>query len=90
MQIGDLIHANDRMQTGYSYRIEAPIGDDFAPGFAPFPPIEMLAMEVFEGKYLGDCRDEFPASWFEKAKLSDQPTPSLNYFGAKSRQPLST
>ena len=88
--IGDEIHVDDRMQSGYTYRLEAPEGADFDPGFAPYhTPAEMLAMGVFEGKYLNDCRGEFPASWFEGAKLSDLPDPSVNYFGVKSRQPLS-
>lgn len=31
-----------------------------------------------------DCRDEFPASWFRKAKLSPgHRDPSLNYFGVR-------
>ena len=88
--IGDEIHVDDRMQSGYTYRLEAPEGADFDPGFAPYhTPAEMLAMGVFEGKYLNDCRGEFTASWFEGAKLSDLPDPSVNYFGVKSRQPLS-
>ena len=89
-QKGDRIVVNDRMQQGYSYVLEAGTGrishDDFTPHFTPK---EMLAMGVFEGKYLNDCRDEFPQSWFDGAKLSDKPDPSLNYFGIKSRQPLS-
>jgi hypothetical protein len=48
----------------------------------------MLGMGVFEGKYVNDCRDEFPARWYEGAKLSDSPDPKINYFGVKSRQPL--
>lgn len=89
-QIGATIHVNDRMQTGYAYELVAPIGDGFAPDFRPYhTPPEMLAMGVFEGKYCSDCRDEFPDSWFRNARLSDVPDPSLNYFGIKSRQPLS-
>ena len=60
------------------------------PGFTPkFSPKEMLAMGVFEGKYLNDCRDEFPADWFRGARIAEHPDPALNYFGIKSRQPLS-
>jgi hypothetical protein len=36
-----------------------------------------------------DCRKEFPASWFKRAKLSpDRARASLNYFGANASQPL--
>ena len=90
MQIGDVIHVNDTMQTDYSYVLSEPMGEDFAPGFEPhLTPQEMLEMGVFEGKYCNDCTNEFPASWFENAKLSEKPDPSVNYFGIKSRQPLS-
>lgn len=85
------IVVDDKMQSGYSYVLTAPEGADFDPSFAPFyTPAEMLRMGVFEGKYCNDCRDELPDAWFEKAKLSDKPDPSLNYFNIKSRQPLST
>ena len=40
------------------------------------------------GKYLNDCRDEFPDDWFKNAKLSNTPNPQINYFGLKSRQSL--
>lgn len=81
---------NDRMQRDYSYTREAPVGQQFDPQFEPHhTPAEMLAMGVFEGKYLNDCTDEFPADWFANAKLSDTPDPKVNYFGVKSRQPLS-
>ncbi|UWQ10544.1 hypothetical protein K3X41_11645 [Aliiroseovarius crassostreae] len=89
-QVGDEIHVNDKMQSGYSYRLEAPVGAEFASGFTPHhSPAEMLAMGVFEGKYLNDCRDEFPQTWFDGAKLSDRPDETVNFFGVKSRQPLS-
>ena len=85
-----MIEVDDRMQRGYSYALEAPEGAGFADGFAPhLTPPEMLRMGVFEGKYMNDCRAEFPADWFDCAKLSDKPDPSVNYFGVKSRQPLS-
>ncbi|MCW8836831.1 MAG: hypothetical protein OQJ99_10770 [Rhodospirillales bacterium] len=81
---------SDRMQHGYSYRIDAPAGGDFAPGFTPhFTPAEMLALGIFEGKYCNDCRAELPEEWFLNAKISETPDPSLNCFGVKSRQPLS-
>jgi len=90
MAVGDTIHVHDKMQRGYSYRLEAAAGRGFASGFNPaLTPAEMLKLGVFEGKYCNDCRAEFPASWFKDARLSDEPDPSVNCFGIKSRQPLS-
>lgn len=78
------------MQTGYSYQLVAPVGENFSIEFRPFySPQQMLEMGVFEGRYCNDCTNEFPAEWFENAKLSSQPDPAVNYFGIKSRQPLS-
>jgi hypothetical protein len=88
--IGETVTVNDRMQRNYQYEIVARTGEDFMPGFRPhFSPAEMLAMGIFEGKYCNDCRNEFPDEWFAKARTSDRPNPKLNYFGVKSRQPLS-
>lgn len=89
-RLGDTILVNDSFQRGYRYRISAPIGEDFAADFSPrFTPAEMLKLGVFEGKYINDCRGEFPETWFLEARLSDKPDPSINCFGVKSRQPLS-
>ena len=88
--LGRYIEVNDKMQSDYVYELVAPIGAEFDANFKPFhTPPEMLAMGVFEGKYCNDCTDEFPKQWFENAKLSDNPDASVNYFGIKSRQPLS-
>ena len=77
------------MQSDYRYQLVEPMGENFDPAFKPhFSPKEMLELGVFEGKYMNDCRDEFPEDWYEQAKLSDTPDPSLNHFGIKSRQPL--
>jgi hypothetical protein len=84
-----LIHVNDLMQSDYSYTLIEPMGENFDPDFRPaFTPQEMLEYGVFEGKYLNDCRDEFPAEWYKTARLSDKPDASINCFGIKSRQPL--
>ena len=82
---------NDKMQQGYTYRCDAPIGQDFGDDFRPdLTPKEMLHLGVFEGHYLNDCQDEFPSDWFVGSKLSfDQPDPQKNCFGIKSRMPLS-
>jgi len=88
--IVDVIVVNDKMQEGYTYELVAPMGEDFDESFSPhFTPKEMLKLGVFEGKYLNDCQNEFPADWFDDAKISDKPNEQLNYFGIKSRQPLS-
>jgi len=82
---------NDRMQRGYTYLLTEPAGRNFDPDFRPeLTPAEMLALGVFSGKYMTDCRAEFPASWFRRAKLSpERPDPALNFFGVKASQPLS-
>jgi hypothetical protein len=90
MQKGDVISVNDRMQKDYAYRLDAEMGADFDPRFTPaLTPKQMLKLGAFEGKYINDCRDEFPTDWFAEAKLSDRPDPSVNCFAIKSRQPLS-
>jgi hypothetical protein len=62
---------NDKMQQGYRYVLTKPVGRGFDPGFTPqLTPREMLELGVFGGKYMTDCRAEFPKSWFARAKLS--------------------
>ncbi|MGV3556289.1 MAG: hypothetical protein ACO1OD_13650 [Croceibacterium sp.] len=82
---------NDRMQRGYRYVRSAPTGEGFDPAFQPeLTPPEMLELGVFCGKYLTDCREEFPAGWFEKAKLSrGRKDCTLNYYGIEAGKPLS-
>ena len=47
------------------------------------------ALGVFGGKYMTDCRDEFPASWFAHAKLChERHDPRLNDFGVNASQSL--
>ncbi len=54
---------NDRMQQGYSYLLTEPGGRNFHSDFDPeLTPKEMLAMGIFGGKYMTDCRDEFPVA----------------------------
>jgi len=82
---------NDKMQSGYRYELTEPEGKNFDAEFQPdLTPKQMLAFGVFCGKYMTDCRDEFPRDWFADAKLSpDGADCSLNYFGIKASQPLS-
>ena len=85
------IEVSDRMQANYAYRLTEPTGKNFHSDFRPeLTPKQMLALGVFGGKYMTDCRDEFPADWFEKAKLcSERHDPKLNCFGVNASQPLS-
>lgn len=82
---------NDKMQKGYSYVLSEPAGRNFDPEFKPeLTPRQMLRLGVFGGKYMTDCRREFPRSWFKGAKLSPRARdPSLNFFGVDASQPLS-
>ncbi|HBG77466.1 MAG TPA: hypothetical protein DDW84_01260 [Phycisphaerales bacterium] len=86
-----IVVVNDRIQKNYRYEIAAPVGRNFAPGFRPqLTPKEMLQLGVFGGKYMTDCRDEFPDDWFKNAKLSpDKHDAKLNFFGVDASQPLS-
>ena len=82
---------NDRMQKGYRYVLVAPTGRNFDPDFRPeLSPPEMLGLGIFGGKYMTDCKDEFPRSWFALAKLSPKHTDTrLNFFGVDASQSLS-
>jgi len=75
------VQINDKMQNGYYYLTE-PIGKNFDPKFKPeLTPKEMLELGVFGGKYMTDCKDEFPSSWYKDAKLSpNKKNPQLNFF----------
>ena len=88
--MNERVVVNDRMQRGYIYYRTEPIGRNFAPDFQPeLTPKELLALGVFGGKYMTDCRREFPQSWFTHAKLC--PThhdAKFNYFGVNASQSL--
>ena len=73
------------MQQGYRYLLTAPEGRDFDPAFKPeLAPKEMLELGVFGGKYMTDCREEFP-DWYEHAKLChERRDPSLNFYGVNA------
>jgi hypothetical protein len=86
-----VVIVNDKMQRGYRYILTAPQGRHFDPEFHPeLTPKEMLTLGVFCGKYMTDCRNEFPLSWFAHAKLPPSGRDcSLNFFGVDASQPLS-
>jgi hypothetical protein len=85
------ILVNDSMQKNYRYVLSEPTGKHFDPEFDPdLTPKQMLALGVFGGKYMTDCKKEFPAEWFAHAKLADgDADPKLNYFKVKASQSLS-
>lgn len=82
---------NDRMQQGFTYWLTEPVGEHFDPEFKPeLTPGELLELGVFGGKYMTDCADEFPAEWFEHARLNpERHDPDLNFFGINASKPLS-
>jgi len=81
---------NDQMQENYTYTLSAPMGEDFAANFTPdLTPKQMLALGIFGGVYMRDCRDEFPEDWFTDAKLAPGGRdPKLNYFEINASQSL--
>jgi len=87
------VTVNDRMQKGYRYQRVARPGRDFDAEFRPdLTPAEMLSLGVLCGRYMTDCREEFPDSWFAHAKLAEGARGrdcALNFFGVDASQPLS-
>lgn len=86
-----LVTVSDKMQANYVYTLSEPIGRNFQKGFEPeLTPKEMLSLGIFGGKYMTDCKNEFPDDWFKNAKLCHiNHDPDLNYFGINASQPLS-
>ena len=85
-----IIIVNDLMQKDYRYVLSEPEGLNFDPEFKPeLTPPEMLKLGIFGGKYMTDCRNEFPESWFIDAKLCHEKHRSeLNYFGINASKSL--
>ena len=85
------IVVNDFMQKNYTYYRTEPVGRNFDPEFSPeLTPEQMLRMGVFGGKYMTDCRDEFPEKWFTRAKLChERHDAKLNFFRVNASLPLS-
>jgi hypothetical protein len=82
---------NDMMQKGYEYYLTSPVGKNFDPNFIPeLTPKEMLELGVFGGKYMTDCKFEFPEDWYVNAKLCHEfHDPELNFFKVNASQSLS-
>lgn len=67
------------------------MGKNFDMEFKPdLTPKKMLELGVFGGKYMTDCKKEFPKTWFLKAKLShEKHDPKINFFKVNASQGLS-
>ncbi len=85
-----IVTVDDKFQKGYKYELSELVGRNFALDFKPeLTPKEMLKLGVFGGKYMTDCKKEFPKTWFTHAKLSPKHhDDSLNYFHKHASQPL--
>ena len=85
------IAVDDVMQSNYVYYCTEPIGRNFHADFRPdLSPKLMLKLGIFGGKYMTDCRNEFPVDWFSDAKLCPGArNPDLNWFGVNASQSLS-
>lgn len=93
-KINKKVRVHDKMQKGYVYSLTEPVGKNFDPIFKPqLTPKQMLSLGVFGGRYMRDCKKEFPEDWFKKAKFHPEGKPGhdkkLNYFGVDASQPLS-
>lgn len=94
MSMNKKVIVNDKMQLNYEYFLTAPMGKNFDSRFRPeLTPKQMLALGVFGGRYMRDCKREFPKDWFSKAKLHLEGLPGndkeLNFFKVDASQPLS-
>ena len=80
----------DKMQSGY-YFLSEKEGRNFPSEFKPeLTPKEMLELGVFGGRYMRDCKNEFPDYWFDNAKFAkDKKDISLNFFKVDASLPLS-
>ena len=85
------VTVNDKMQRNYVYDISEKQGKNFDKDFKPeLTPKEMLALGIFGGKYMTDCKEEFPRDWFKQVKLcSEKHDAKLNFFGVNASQSLS-
>jgi len=84
------IVVTDLMQQDYVYWRTEPAGRNFDPRFTPeLTPKQMLRLGIFGGRYMTDCREEFPRDWFTAARLSPgRHDARLNYFGVRASQSL--
>ena len=86
------IIVDESYQTGYTYELTEPIGQNFDDAFTPdLTPKEMLSLGIFGGNYFSEIPKEFPADWFKEVRFSSSSRgeANLNYFRVNASQPLS-
>ncbi len=88
-----VVSVSDKMQKKYRYTLVEPEGKNFSPDFRPeLTPKQMLRLGVFGGRYMRDCRKEFPEDWFVRARLLPEGVhghdKKLNFFGVDASQSL--
>jgi hypothetical protein len=91
---GDGTDKSCRLFYYHCYKVDkmAMLKKDLEKIFKPdLTPKEMLELGVFGGLYFSDKPNEFPESWFAKAKLSTDGRrhKELNFFGVNASQSLS-
>ena len=65
-----VVVVHDLMQDDYSYECVESVGKHFDPEFTPdLTPKQCLKLGIFGGKYMTDCRAEFPADWMSFRKI---------------------
>jgi len=88
-----IVTVNDKMQKKYQYELTESVGKNFDPQFKPeLTPKQMLSLGIFCGRYMRDCKKEFPKTWFNNAKFAKNPNIrdcKLNYFHINASTPLS-
>lgn len=87
---GKIICAHNKMDSKYCYTLSSHYGKIDPRMKGALSPLVMLKKGVFSGKYLNDCKSEFPKEWFAHAKLSiNEKNNTKNLFKVESRLPLS-
>ena len=65
-----IVQGNNLMQPNYSYELIEPVGKNYHPETRPeLIPEEILELGVIGGKYMTNCKNEFPVEWLKNAKL---------------------
>lgn len=87
-----VVRVDEQYQSGYSYTLNEPTGQNFSPDFKPqLTPEQMFGLGIFGGDYFNEPPREFPANWFNGVTLVPKgmgADKSLNYFKVNASQSL--